>query len=29
MFLLHCLKIVHLALTEGRNCLHNSKWSDR
>nr|DAL61315.1 MAG TPA_asm: hypothetical protein [Caudoviricetes sp.] len=29
MFLLHCLKIIHLALTEDRNCLRNSKWSDR
>ena len=29
MFLLHCLKIIHLALTGGRNCLGNSKWSDR
>ena len=29
MFLLRCLKIIHLALTGGRNCLGNSKWSDR
>nr|DAH17246.1 MAG TPA: hypothetical protein [Caudoviricetes sp.] len=29
MFLLRCLKIFHLALTEGRICRDNSKWSDR